>query len=220
MDRSVKRRYDAPRRTERAQETRRRVLAAAREHFLADGYIATSVADIARDAGVAEATVFAAFGSKRGLLLGVIGAATGGDAAAIPLIERPEWRAMLADPDPIDALGRFAAIAAASLGRGAALIGVARAAAAVEPEVAEVLRQGWESRWRDCRTLADALQKRGQLRAGLSVEAATDMLWAYCGAELHGMLVGVRGWTEEAYRRWCHAALVAALLAGPSRPAA
>lgn len=220
MDRSVKRRYHAPRRAAQAQETRRRVLAAAREQFLAHGYAATAVAEIARDAGVAEATVFAAFGSKRGLLLAVIGAAMGGDAAPVALIERPEWRAMLADPDPVGALGRFAAIAAAGLARGAALIAVARAAAAVEPEMADLQREGAASRWADCRTLAAALDARGDLRAGLRVEAATDLLWVYSGAEVYDLLVGVRGWTAEEYRGWCRAALVAALLPDTASSAA
>ena len=220
MERSVKRRYDAPRRVEQAQETRRRVLAAARERFLADGYAATAVAEIARDAGVAEATVFAAFGSKRGLLMAAIGAAAGGDAAPIALIERPEVRAMLAEPDPVEALGRFVAFTGAVLARAAPLIAVVRAAAGSEPELAEMQRRGGESRWADCRTLAAALHERGQLRAGLGVEAATDILWVYASAELYDLLVGVRGWTAERYREWRHAALVAALLPGAAPAAA
>ncbi|MGN6565273.1 MAG: TetR/AcrR family transcriptional regulator [Thermomicrobiales bacterium] len=216
MSESVKRPYHAPRRAVRAEETRRRILAAAREHFLAAGYAGTAVADIARDAGVAEATVFAAFGSKRGLLLAVIGAAAGGDPAPVALIERPEWRAMLADPDPVSALGRFAALTGATLARAAPLIAVVRAAAGSEPELAEMLREGGASRWADCRTLAAALAARGQLHTGLSVETATDILWAYSSAELYELLVGVRGWTAEDYWEWRHAALVAALVADPA----
>ncbi|HET8631933.1 MAG TPA: helix-turn-helix domain-containing protein [Thermomicrobiales bacterium] len=214
MDRDVKRPYHAPGRAARAAETRRRLLAAAHTRFLADGYVATTVAAIARDAGVAEATAFAAFGSKRALLLAAIGAAVGGDAAPTPLLSRPEWRAMLDAPDPADALHRFAAFTAAGLARGAALIEVARTAAAVEPELAALVREGGRSRWADCRALAGALHARGQLRADLSMEAATDLLWVHCSSELWHLLVTERGWTGEQYQTWVAEALTAALLPG------
>ena len=49
--------YDATKRRERAEEerraTRRRVIEAARDLFVTRGYVATTVADIAKEAGVA-----------------------------------------------------------------------------------------------------------------------------------------------------------------------
>ena len=212
MERSVKRRYHAPSRAARATETRRRVLAAAEEHFLADGYAATGVADIARDAGVAEATVFAAFGTKRGVLMAAIGAAVGGDAAAVSFAERPEWRAILAEADPLRLLERFAAFAVGALARAAPLIAVLRAAAGGEPELAALLDEGSQSRWADCRMVAEALRARGHLRAGLDADRAADILWAHAGAELYGMLAGARGWSSEQYRGWSLAVFTGTLL--------
>src|SRR5437588_10112945 len=60
--------YDATRRRERAEEERRatrlRVVEAARRLFLARGYVATTVADIAKEAGVALQSVYNAGRSK------------------------------------------------------------------------------------------------------------------------------------------------------------
>ncbi len=60
-------------------QTRRSVLRAAIERFGRDGYRATSVADIARDAGVGGSVPYAYFSGKEGLFL----AALDEDAAAV-----------------------------------------------------------------------------------------------------------------------------------------
>jgi len=72
MAKETKRPYDARRRRERAEEergaTRRRVVEAARHLFLTRGYVATTVADIASEAGVALQSVYKAGQSKADLL--------------------------------------------------------------------------------------------------------------------------------------------------------
>ena len=52
------RRYNSTRRRQQAQQNRHAVLAAARQRFLAQGYAATTIAEIARDAGVSVETVY------------------------------------------------------------------------------------------------------------------------------------------------------------------
>ena len=56
------------RRQAMADQTRRDILHTARELFARQGYAATSVTDIAREAGVAVQTIYARLGSKRGML--------------------------------------------------------------------------------------------------------------------------------------------------------
>src|SRR4051812_17651158 len=63
--------YDSSRRVARAQDTRRRIVASARELLLRDGYAATTVADIAEQAGVSPETVYKSFGGKPGLVRAV-----------------------------------------------------------------------------------------------------------------------------------------------------
>ena len=68
----AKRTYDATSRRARAEEeraeTRRRVVEAARRLFLEKGYVATTMADIRKEAGVAIQSVYNAGRSKADLL--------------------------------------------------------------------------------------------------------------------------------------------------------
>ena len=66
---AVKREYDSSRRQRQAAQTRADILQAARRLFSERGYAATTIEAIAAEAQVAEATVYAGFGSKRGILL-------------------------------------------------------------------------------------------------------------------------------------------------------
>jgi hypothetical protein len=69
--RAAKRSYRAPRRQAQADQTRRAILGAAHEQFLAHGYDATSIRAIAREAKASEQTVYNAFGDKPSLLVAV-----------------------------------------------------------------------------------------------------------------------------------------------------
>jgi AcrR family transcriptional regulator len=55
-------------RQRQAQATRSMIVAAAQALFLEQGYICTTIEVIAEAAGVATSTVYAIFGSKRGIL--------------------------------------------------------------------------------------------------------------------------------------------------------
>ena len=70
MSRDVKprRRYESPRRREQAAATRQAILEAAERLFAEQGYVGTSVAEIAQEARVALKTVYAVFGTKAEVL--------------------------------------------------------------------------------------------------------------------------------------------------------
>ena len=91
---------DEPRTTGKGAQTRRAILAAAVDRFGRDGYRATSVADIARDAGVGGTVAYAYFPNKHALFM----AALDEDAAAVmeeglyslfPAAGAHEWRTTL-----------------------------------------------------------------------------------------------------------------------------
>ena len=67
-DHRKRRAYRSPRRREQAQATRRRMLAAAGRLLADHGYAGTTIGAVAREAGVAPETVYAAFGNKRTLV--------------------------------------------------------------------------------------------------------------------------------------------------------
>src|SRR6187431_35432 len=93
-----KRAYDATRRRERAEEerraTRRRVLDAAHRLFVANGYTETTMAGIAREAGVALQSVYKAGRSKAELLHMVVDRAVAGDDEAVMIADRAAFKAI------------------------------------------------------------------------------------------------------------------------------
>src|SRR4249919_3977115 len=70
--------------------TEQRILAAATELFLADGYLATTLEDVARRAQVGARTVYVRFGTKAALFKRVIDVAIVGDTALVDVLSR-DW---------------------------------------------------------------------------------------------------------------------------------
>src|SRR6186997_369190 len=100
----VKRRYESPRRRAQADATKRDILAAAQRLFERDGYAATTMAQIAQEAGVALKTVYLAFETKSGLLRALWHLLLRGDEADVPIDRRPWYQEVLAEPDAERAL--------------------------------------------------------------------------------------------------------------------
>ncbi len=139
----TKRPYDAKRRRERAEQerlaTRERVVAAAQELFLERGYIATTMNDIAKTAGVALQSVYTAGRSKADLLHLVTDRVVAGDAPEVMLVERPEILAIGEAPTAERGVEILAGLIAATMERLAPVWIAYREAAAVDPKAAENL---------------------------------------------------------------------------------
>src|SRR4051794_2398198 len=97
-----RRRYDAPRRRERAAGTRRRIIDAATRLFLERGYVGTTIPAVAVEAGVAVETVYRSAGGKAELLAAAVQAALAGGAerAELPVEKRPGVRRGIEGPHP------------------------------------------------------------------------------------------------------------------------
>jgi AcrR family transcriptional regulator len=192
---------------------RRRILDAAWELFLADGYPATSIAAIARRAGVSEDLVFRLFSSKLGVLKQLMDVAIGGDEEDIPLLEREDPQAVRACPDQHQQVDMFATGMTAQLDRLRPLNDLMRSAAAVEPEIA-ALRDDLHLRQRRfaMNMVATWIAANGPLRDEMSTEHAGAIIWTLAGPEVHRLLTVDCGWSREGYRGWLAAQLTAALL--------
>jgi AcrR family transcriptional regulator len=210
MSRS-RRRYRSPTRQRQAAETRARILAAARVLLAEQGYAGATVEAIAQAAGVAVQTVFAVFGSKRGILAELLRQAQQAPAAE-------ELRARLrATDDPAARVRLAVAIARRVYEQMAAGLELLRGARLVAPELAAVEDEVDARRRTGTGQLAEYLAACGRLRAGLTHEAATDLLFAMTGPDLYRMLVLEQGWTGDAFECLLGDVLVAALLA-PGAP--
>ncbi|MGW3965190.1 helix-turn-helix domain-containing protein [Amycolatopsis sp. NPDC005003] len=200
MSGPVKRRYDSSRRREQAQENRRRILSAAHDLFVTRGYGRTTVADVAAEAGVAPETVYAAFKNKTALLHRAWDVAVGGDELDVPLLERPELRAVLAEPDLRARLARFAVFNTAVMRRTARLHLAVRGAAASEPAAAALLDEIDRRRLEAMAEHARAAARTGRL--AVPEDECRDVLWSTTDGTLWHQLVERRGWSDERYAAW------------------
>ena len=88
-----------PTRRDRARATRRRIAGAALAAFSANGYAATTMDAVARDAGVAVQTVYFTFHTKAELLVAAIELAGGAADDPAIVMERAWIGAVMAAPD-------------------------------------------------------------------------------------------------------------------------
>jgi AcrR family transcriptional regulator len=208
----AKRRYHSPQRQLQAEWTRHKLLEAARRLFAVNGYAATPLPAIAREAGVSAPTITAIFGTKVGLLTALVQLVVGGDEEPVPLVERPWWQAMLAEPDARRLLAVFAAHGRQIHERSADVAEIMQGAATADPEIAAMLRQLAEGRFRDAKTVATALAEKGALASEVTVEQAADIIWALGSHDLYRMFVIDRGWLSQQYEQWLAASLIHDLL--------
>ena len=208
----VKRQYRSPLREARALETRRAIVDAARESFVARGYVATSVDAIAERAGVSRALVFATFGGKAALLKAAYDSAFGEGDERTPLRRRPEAQPVLAERDSRRYLAAYVDLIAGIFARVALVHEVVRAAAPSDPEVARVWDAIGEERLAGSRRIVGHVGERGGLRPDVDPATTADIIWILNDPGLYHMLVHRRGWTMDAYRHWLTTALVRELL--------
>ncbi len=202
--------YRSERRREGAEQTRRRILDAARQRFIEHGFAGTTIAAISADAGTAAETVYATFGSKVALLETLVrGAARGPDDTAILGQSGP--RAVAAATDQREQIHLFVTDITTRLERVGPLLVVLSGAAAGEPALAALYERAHGARLQNLTTLAAQLARNGSLR--IDEDAAAETIWALVSPELHTLLTGVRGWTRERYEAWLADALTTLLIA-------
>lgn len=196
----VKRRYDSTRRREQARETRGRIVAAAQGLFVEQGYGRTTIADVAAAAGVAVETVYAAFRNKPTLLHHAWDVAVGGDDQDVHLLDRPEMRAVLAEPDLAARFRRFATVNTAVMRRTARLLLAVQGAAGSDRAAAALLGEIDRARLESMGVHARAAAATGQL--AVPEDECRDVLLATTDGSLWRTLVERRGWTDERYAAW------------------
>ncbi len=210
--RAVKRAYRSPLRVSQAQTTRRRILDAAARLFVEQGYVATTIDEIAAAAGVGRATVFTAVGGKPVLLKAAYDIAIVGDEAPVPLVERPRSRQIRQEPDARRYLDLYAEVAAEISGRAAPINEVVRGAAGADPEARALYEKLQGERLVGAKHIVSDVQAKGGLRPGLRAAEAVDIVWALIEPSLYLRLVHQRGWSSKRYGRWLAETLKAQLL--------
>ena len=190
-----RRKYDSSRRRRQALRTRESILVSARDLFLRHGYAGTTIASIAEAADVSVETIYKGFGGKPGLVRAISQKALEG-TGPVPAEQRSDEMRNL-ERDPYTVMRRWGAFTTEVAPLGAPIMLLMRTAAATDPEVASVVEEMDRGRLARMEHNARELFQRGDFRAGVSLDYARDVLWAYSSPELYVLLVLRQGWPLE-----------------------
>ncbi|MFI6907082.1 TetR/AcrR family transcriptional regulator [Nonomuraea sp. NPDC050394] len=207
-----RRRYTSLRRVTQAHQTRAEIADAARRLFLSQGWAATTVRDVAREAGVSVPTVYAAYQNKAGLVWALADAAD--LAAGLPqAIDELE-----ATDDPRRHLATMAGYDRRLFERAGDLIMLIREAGRTEPDLADVYLRG-RRQVGEYRAQVFSSWPDGALRPGLDVPTAIDIYAALCNIDVYTTLLIERSWSPDRIESWWGEALARELLSpSPGAP--
>jgi AcrR family transcriptional regulator len=176
------------------------ICAAAHRLFSTKGYLATSIEDIAAEAGVARPTIFTAVGPKSTILRLVVDQALAGDDAPVPIAERPWWREAIDEPDAVRSIQLHARNMCLINQRTAPLLRALETAASVDAEAADVWDRFQRQRHDGLNEIAIALRhKTNRLR--YDEDTITDTLWMLT-PDAYLRLVRDAGWPPERFQNW------------------
>ena len=202
--------YDSTNRRARAATRRARIVEAAGRRFLTDGYVATTVASVAADAGVSVDTIFKSFGGKVGLLQAAWDRALQGQGQGQqPAEERADEAA--ANGDARTTIAAWATLSAEVGGQTSRLFALIRSMAVIDPVVSDLYDRVEQSRSERMTHNARRLAATGALRPGLSIAQTRDILLAVSG-HLPEPLLDRAGWPRADYVDLVNRLLQAALL--------
>lgn len=190
--------YDASARRAAAEQTRERVLAAARDLFVAGGYAATSVSEIARQADVSVDTVYTAVGRKPQLLLTVVDMVLASSSRPLPATERDYVQEIRRAEGARRKLETYAAALARLMPTISPLLLALRDAGLTDPECARAWRHITERRATNMLQLAADLRVTGEVRDDLTDQDLADLVWSTNSPEWFAAYTS-RGRTPEQY---------------------
>ena len=211
---STSRRYVSPVRAQQADATRRAILDAAVRLFVEPGYAATSVAAVARAAGVSTQTVYNGFATKPALLKAAYDVTLAGDDREVPFAERPEVRAVYELADPRDFVRGYASLGRTVLDRlGPLMLQVAAGAAAGHTDLVALQRTTDDERAAGTLMVVRRVEELGSLAPALTLEQARDRIWTLNSVQVWHLLTAGRGWSGDEYEEWIGVAMCDAVLA-------
>lgn len=199
-------------RRQKSAATRRRILRAAHDDFVEKGYHGATVASIAARAGVATQTVYYVFNTKAALISAAVDLLVMGEEDPVPPQDTEWWRAMVAEDDASRALSHFVRGAAVLFQRASALSEILRAASLTDEEVRRTYEYHERLRAEGFREVVELLSTKGRLRAGLTVDSATDVLLVVFGDSTYHLLTHDRRWSHDDVVTWFDTSLPSLLL--------
>lgn len=186
-------------RSRRVAQTEAQIIEAARVLFLDQGYVSTTLTQIAEQAGVADRTIYVRFGSKAALFSRVVDKALVGDAEPVDLAHRPEVNEAMTAKTLVLRIEAFADLSVAVAERAGSLFEVAAQSEGLEPEIAVAAQAGREATLQLCRTFWKRAAKDG-LANGLDPERLTLLTDVLLSADTVVHIRRAHGWSAETHR--------------------
>jgi AcrR family transcriptional regulator len=206
MARPRKRLYRSTTRQTGAEETKDRILSAARALFSRKGIDQVTIEQIGKKAGVAGSTVYAVFQSKEGILRALMRAALFGSAF------QTAQRMLDGVTDGSAMIALTPQIARAIYESESEELGLLRGASSFSPALRKMETEFEQLRYDLQEQRLRLLFQQGQAREGLSIEEARRLLWMYTSREIFRMLVIEGGWSADRYQSWLKETLVTTLV--------
>jgi AcrR family transcriptional regulator len=184
------------RRALQAEQTRHDILDAARQRFATQGYAATSLKDVAADAGVSVQTLYDSVGSKADLVrrlndLVDVEANVGEIASAID-----------AEQDPLVIVRIPARITRRLLERCDDILRAALTGAQAEPELGGVVEEGGRRHRAGATGVAHRLASLDALRPGLNVDDAAATIAALADYRMAFVLIDDHHFELDQVEEW------------------
>ena len=203
--------YDASRRRQKAEASRRAVLTQAWELFRGQGFGATTIGQIARAAAVSKEFIYKNFGGKPGLVREIYAESLLG-AGRVPAEERSDLaQSTTSDPRALmRQFGRF--VTEVSPLSSPVYLLIRDAAASGDADMTALRREVDDARYRRMLHNARQVLSRGLLRANLTETHVADVFFTATTAELYETLVLTLGWTPQRYGDFIAITLTANLL--------
>ncbi|TCO54060.1 TetR/AcrR family transcriptional regulator [Actinocrispum wychmicini] len=193
-------------RDRREAMTLRVILTAARRLFAERGYARAPIRLIAQEAGVAPQTIYAHFGSKAGVLGGLVDLLD--DEAGLPdLIAAAE---RMTDPEAL--LGLLATASRQIQERCGDILAIMGSGAAVDPDIAATQAEGA----RRNRLGVEMIIERVRGVGGRVTPHAVDIAVALMSGGVHNSLVTDAGWSHDDYEAWLRHTLATTVLSAPT----
>jgi AcrR family transcriptional regulator len=205
-------------RAARRADTEAKVLRAAGDLFVAQGYAATTLTQVASAAGVAARTVYVRFGTKAALLARAVGVALVGDTAPVPVADRDWARRALTARTAAERIAISARGSRELFERAGPLLVVATQAEATEPAIAEAAQTGRVETRQQIRTFWQTMSDDGLLPDGADVDWLADTSTLLNSADTYVQMTRVLGWDMATYENWLYVTLSRLLEASAANP--
>ena len=213
----VNRRMPSLREAQIAQ-TEERIIAAATELFLENGYVPTTLEAVAKRAEVAARTVYVRFGTKAALFKRVVDVAIVGDTQPVDVLGRDWAQAWMTAPTAAERIAASAAIGRQIMQRTGALFAVAQQAAAVEPLIAGFWQQGREQSRQAQAVFWTKMADDGLLDPAVDLAWLIDTASLLTAAETYLLITRMTSWDLDTYQNWLAATLTGYQRRPPGAP--